>query len=597
VVQVQGGDVENLCFEMAKQCAFQLIWPDSGSTTQCYHVNKQGLIEEMLIEEIHGTTISPWTGDVDLPPDVIISAKPHELPMSNPNNALFLQMEKKLSELDPFTSHTYRERVTSSFIYDQIDYPPEKPPEQKIIVIDACVDYLIINQAFRTLRERTMNTNIAVLIHTRHSFEDDFKNMAHFKYKPTPDAHRNIRIGIAELANLPEFSKHKAYFENLPPVVLSKLTLLMKHIPRQMVRRLLGSTMVECGTFDLGFLRNYVASICREQGFDTSHLHPTVTREKVDLRPAKSEPVEEEIIEEPTTVEQITKVSSKNSWASLKGLDSFVNWAKGMGRLFSPEAKEYGFVRYPTGVILTGVPGCGKTMAANIIANEWGMGFKRVSVDMITGRFVGENEENIKNLLNELEQEAPIICFVDEAEKLFAQVRTGKTYQAADAGRDGTESILLQFMEENNSGVFFVFTSNDLGKLSPALVDRFDERFFVDLPSTQSREDMIASMLEERKQASKEFDLAKLATISEGFTGRDIRSAIEEAMMNSFMDGGRKMNTTDLIDTFQRVSPTSVTLKSEIESMRQLVLEGKVRSANTHEGTLQPSSTFDPSIG
>jgi len=597
IVQVTGGDVGNLCFEMAKQCAFQLLWPDSNTTTQCYHVNKQGLIEEMLIEEIHGNVISPWSGNIDLPPEVIINVKSHEHSMKAPSNPLFLEKERQLSDLNPFSSHDFRERVTASFIYDQVHPPEGKIPEQKIIIVGTSVDYLIINQAYRMLKERTLDTNIAIIIHSPwHNEDDNLKDTAIFRYKPTPDAHRNVMIGVAELANRPEFFKHKAYLDSLDQNVISQLTLLMKHIPREMVRRLLASTMIKFGKLDLNFLKNWVASICREKDFDSSHLHPIISREKVDLRPIEPETDEEEIIEEPTTVEEITKVSSNNSWDSLKGLDSFVNWAKGMGRLFSPEAKEYGFVRYPTGVILTGVPGCGKTMAANIIANEWGMGFKRVSVDMVTGRFVGESEENIKNLLDELEEEAPIVCFIDEAEKLFAQVRTGALYQASDAGRDGTESILLQFMEENNSGVFFVFTSNDIRKLSPALVDRFDERFFVDLPSTQSREEMIASMLEERKQASKEFDLAKLATISDGFTGRDIRSAIEEAMMNSFMEGGRKMNTSDLVDTFQQNLPTSVTFKSEIESMRQLVLEGKARRANTHEVKTGQTSTFDPSV-
>tara|TARA_B100000767_G_scaffold27116_1_gene23633 strand:- start:20 stop:2689 length:2670 start_codon:yes stop_codon:yes gene_type:complete len=596
VIQVTGGDVGNLCFEMAKQCAFQLLWPDSNRTTQCFHVNQQGLVEEMLIEEIHGTNISPWTGEVDLPPDVIINVKPRELSLAAPTNPLFLQKEKQLEELDPSTSLTFRERVTASFIYDQVRLPEGKTTEQKIIIVENSVDYLIMNQAYRMLKERILDTNIALIIHTRWSdTEEELKNMALFSYKPTPDAHRNVLIGLAELANKPEFSKHKTYFESLGQNTISQLTLLMKHIPRQMVRRLLGSTMIEFGNFDLDFLKNWVAEICQQHNFDSSHLHPTVSREKIDLQPKEDETVEE-VPEEPPKVEEITNVESGNSWDSLKGLDSFVNWAKGMGRLFSPEAKEYGFVRYPTGVILTGVPGCGKTMAAKIIANEWGMGFKRISVDMVTGRFVGENEENMKKLLEDLEKNAPTVCFVDEAEKLFAQVRTGNLYQAADAGRDGTESILLQFMEENNSGVFFVFTSNDIGKLSPALVDRFDERFFVDLPSEQSRAEMIASFLEERKKPSKNYDLKQLAKMSQGFTGRDIRSAIEEAMMNSFMQE-RILKTADLVDSFGHVSPTSVTLKTEIDAMRELVLDGKARLANTHENVKKQASAFDPSIG
>ena len=107
---------------------------------------------------------------------------------------------------------------------------------------------------------------------------------------------------------------------------------------------------------------------------------------------------------------------------------------------------------------------------------------------------------------------------------------------------------------------------------------------------------MIQSMLEERKKRANEYDLSSLAKASEGFTGRDIRSAIEEAMMNAFMEN-RELSTQDLLNVFQNLTPTSVTANTQIDKMRQLVLDGKVRSANTHEGKLRPPSTFDPSVG
>jgi SpoVK/Ycf46/Vps4 family AAA+-type ATPase len=401
------------------------------------------------------------------------------------------------------------------------------------------------------------------------------------------------------MSNQSEFHKHRAYFEEIDEVVMAKLTNLMKHIPRKMVKRLLASTMVEFGALDLDFLRNWVASICSERDYDTTHLHPTVSREKVDLQELETETEpnsdsKEEDIEEVIQAPDAPKIGT--SWSDLKGMESFVNWAKGKGRLFTPEAKEFGFTRYPTGVILTGVPGCGKTMAAKIISHEWSMNFKRVTIDMVTSKFMGGNEEKMKELLEELEDQAPIVCFVDEAEKLFAQVRTGDLYQSSDAARDATESLLLQFMEENESGVFFVFTSNEIEKLSPALLDRFDERFFIDLPSDKARREMVQSMLEERKKVANEYDLSSLAKASEGFTGRDIRSAIEEAMMNAFMEN-RELSTKDLLSVFQNLTPTSVTASTQINKMRQLVVDGKVRSANTHEGKVNASSSFDPSIG
>jgi SpoVK/Ycf46/Vps4 family AAA+-type ATPase len=599
VIQVNGGDVQNLAFEMAKQCAFQLLWPDSKRATQCYHIDKEGMVREMLIEEIHGTKIQPWSGAISLPDEVIINVKARQLPLKEPNNAEFLKREAKIQDLKPYDSYQFNERVAASMIYDQVAPNEAVEPEQKVIIIERTIDYLLIHEAYQMLSERAFNANIAVIIHTKWVDDDVMPNMALFKYKPTPDAHRNVIIALAEMSNQSEFRKHRAYFEGLDEVVMAKLTNLMKHIPRKMVKRLLASTMVEFNALDLDFLRNWVASICSERNYDTTHLHPTVSREKVDLQEleAETEPnsdSKEEDIEEVIQAPDAPKIGT--SWTDLKGMESFVNWARGKGRLFTPEAKEFGFTRYPTGVILTGVPGCGKTMAAKIISHEWSMNFKRVTIDMVTSKFMGGNEEKMQQLLEDLENQAPIVCFVDEAEKLFAQVRTGELYQSSDAARDATESLLLQFMEENESGVFFVFTSNEIEKLSPALLDRFDERFFIDLPSDKARREMIQSMLEERKKVANEYDLSSLAKASEGFTGRDIRSAIEEAMMNAFMEN-RELSTKDLLGVFQDLTPTSVTASTQINKMRQLVVDGKVRSANTHEGEMQALTTFDPSVG
>lgn len=599
VIQVNGGDVQNLAFEMAKQCAFQLLWPDSKRATQCYHIDKEGMVREMLIEEIHGTKIQPWSGAISLPDEVIINVKARQLPLKEPNNAEFLKREAKIQDLKPYDSYQFNERVAASMIYDQVAPNEAVEPEQKVIIIERTIDYLLIHEAYQMLSERAFNANIAVIIHTKWVDDDVMPNMALFKYKPTPDAHRNVIIALAEMSNQSEFRKHRAYFEGLDEVVMAKLTNLMKHIPRKMVKRLLASTMVEFDALDLDFLRNWVASICSERNYDTTHLHPTVSREKVDLQEleAETEPnsdSKEEDIEEVIQAPDAPKIGT--SWTDLKGMESFVNWARGKGRLFTPEAKEFGFTRYPTGVILTGVPGCGKTMAAKIISHEWSMNFKRVTIDMVTSKFMGGNEEKMQQLLEDLENQAPIVCFVDEAEKLFAQVRTGELYQSSDAARDATESLLLQFMEENESGVFFVFTSNEIEKLSPALLDRFDERFFIDLPSDKARREMIQSMLEERKKVANEYDLSSLAKASEGFTGRDIRSAIEEAMMNAFMEN-RELSTKDLLGVFQDLTPTSVTASTQINKMRQLVVDGKVRSANTHEVEMQALTTFDPSVG
>jgi len=281
-------------------------------------------------------------------------------------------------------------------------------------------------------------------------------------------------------------------------------------------------------------------------------------------------------------VEQ-SAVETGVSFADVKGLEPLVDWASKAGKLFTPEARQYGFSRFPTGVLLTGVPGCGKTMIAKAIAQEWGMGFRRVFPDQLVGSCIGDNEKFMRQLCDELRENAPIVCFIDEAEKILGQTRSPTFYRVSDASRDSAESILLQFMEEDDSGVFFVFTSNNFEQMSPALIDRFEERFFIDLPTIEAREDMIASLLIERRREPSNFDVRVLAEVSEDFTGRDIRSAVDEAMKNAFCDGGREFTTDDLKKAFEQVSPTSTVHKKEMLKLRRMVAGGKMRRANASD--------------
>ena len=272
-------------------------------------------------------------------------------------------------------------------------------------------------------------------------------------------------------------------------------------------------------------------------------------------------------------------------YEDIKGLDPLIEWAKMTGRLFSPRAVTFGFPRFPTGVLLTGVPGCGKSMVAKAISNEWRMGFLRVHPDNLVGACVGDNEKYMRNLVNQLVRNAPIICFIDEAEKILGQTRGpgGSQYKAADAARDSAESILLQFMEDDLSGVFFIFTANDYDKLSPALIDRFQGRFFIDLPSSPARKQIISSMLEIRLRDPADYEIEKLVSMSHGFSGRDIRTAVDEAMKIAFFEGARPITQSDFVTTFSQTVPTSKTHEHQITRMREMVSEGKMRRANSEE--------------
>ena len=235
---------------------------------------------------------------------------------------------------------------------------------------------------------------------------------------------------------------------------------------------------------------------------------------------------------------------------------------------------------------MAGVPGCGKSAIAKAIANEWGMNLLRVEATNLKGSLVGESEAKTKRLFDVAKAAAPVIVFVDEAEKLL-----GKSDGVNDGGaHDAVLGQFLSFMQEDDSGVFFMFTANNMEKFSPELVDRFEGRFFIDLPSAGEREEIIKIHLGLRKWNTEDFDLAELVRATKDFSGRNIEQSIKQAMGISMSDGFRPLEQKDLLEVFKTVIPTSKTKKTEIETMRTFVENGMMQGAND---TVVKQSTGD----
>ena len=134
-------------------------------------------------------------------------------------------------------------------------------------------------------------------------------------------------------------------------------------------------------------------------------------------------------------------------------------------------------------------------------------------------------------------------------------------------------------MQEDDSGVFFVFTANNMNKFAPELIDRFEGRFFIDLPEPEEREEIIKIHLGLRKQDASKFDIKELVRKTAKFSGRNIEDGIEEAMTRSFSED-RPLEMADLDSVFSVLVPTSKTKKEEIEVMRSFVDNGSMRKAN-----------------
>ncbi len=270
-----------------------------------------------------------------------------------------------------------------------------------------------------------------------------------------------------------------------------------------------------------------------------------------------------------------TLIRPTTGFENIGGLTPLKTWIRLISKRFTQAAREYGFIRNIRGLLMAGVPGCGKTAIAKAMANEMNMNILMVEATNLKGSLVGQSEAKVHRLLDIAKAAAPLIVFIDEAEKLL-----GKSEGVHDGGaHDAVLGQFLTFMQEDDSGVMFVFTANNMDKFSPELVDRFEGRFFIDLPEPEEREEIIKIHLGLRRQDVERFDIGELVKKTAKFSGRNIEDGIEEAMTLSFSED-RPLEMGDLISVFDVLVPTSKTKKDEIEHMRTYVEKGYMRKAN-----------------
>jgi SpoVK/Ycf46/Vps4 family AAA+-type ATPase len=222
----------------------------------------------------------------------------------------------------------------------------------------------------------------------------------------------------------------------------------------------------------------------------------------------------------------------------------------------------------PKGVLIMGVQGCGKSLAARAIAGEWGYELARLDAGALYDKFVGESEKRLRKALDLAQQLAPVVLWIDEIEKAFASAGSSGD---ADAGlSQRLLATLLTWMQDRESGVFLAATSNNITVLPPEMLrkGRFDEIFFVDLPNPQSRADLFALHLKKRGRDPSAFDLQRLAAASEGFSGAEIEQAIVSALYTAFSQK-QPLSTDILLNEVRSTQPLSVTRAEEVAAIRE----------------------------
>jgi hypothetical protein len=252
----------------------------------------------------------------------------------------------------------------------------------------------------------------------------------------------------------------------------------------------------------------------------------------------------------------------------LGGFANLKAWLERAKVGFTAEAKALNLTP-PRGILLVGVPGCGKSLAAKGIARSWQLPLLKLDAGRLFDKFVGESEKNFRRAVYMAESLAPIVLWIDEIEKAFAGRRGGSE---ADAGLSRRLfGSFLTWLQEKKQEVFVVATANDLSSLPPELLrkGRFDEIFFVDLPDDAEREAIWEIHLRLRKQDPAQFDMVKLVSASDGFSGAEIEQVVVASLYRALHR--RVPLTTDLlIEELAHTVPLSVTRQEEIEQLRDM---------------------------
>jgi SpoVK/Ycf46/Vps4 family AAA+-type ATPase len=262
------------------------------------------------------------------------------------------------------------------------------------------------------------------------------------------------------------------------------------------------------------------------------------------------------------------------------GLDLLKAWLEQRAAAFTAEARQYGLPN-PRGILLVGIQGTGKSLSAKATASLWQLPLLRLDIGRLMGGLVGESEAKTREMIRIAEAMAPCVLFLDELDKGFAGL--GSSF----VGDSGTSArvfgTILTWMEEKTTSVFIAATANSVESLPSEVIrkGRFDEIFFIDLPSERERREIYAVHLGKvRAERIRDFDLDELAFQSEGFSGAEIEQAVYEAMHVAFHQR-REFTTEDILHAMGQIVPLSKTASERIRRMQEWAASGRCRLASS----------------
>lgn len=258
-------------------------------------------------------------------------------------------------------------------------------------------------------------------------------------------------------------------------------------------------------------------------------------------------------------------VPTKFALEDIGGLENLKEWLDDRAQFFSEDARNAG-LSMPKGLLMTGVSGCGKSLCAQAIAAAWGLPLYRLDINRVFGGAIGSPEEGFRRAIKQIESVAPAILWLEEIEKSVAGFKQGDRGVTARIF-----SSFLTWMQEHETPVFVAATANEIDQLPPELLrkGRFDEIFFVDLPSERERALIFEVHLKKRNVDLTNFSLIELAKATTEFNGAEIEQAVIAGLVYAFKDGKRALKQQDIFKAIGKTVPLATTMAEGIKKIKR----------------------------
>ncbi len=372
----------------------------------------------------------------------------------------------------------------------------------------------------------------------------------------------------------------------LPSELMDSVTVVDFPLPNtEEIMALIGQMVVPTQLKLEGLAKEQLVKAC--QGLSQARIRRVLARALAAKQQVDETDIKNVLAEKKQAIRQTGILEFFNTSESLKqvgGLENLKQWVRTRQDAFTEEARRYG-IPNPKGVLLVGIQGTGKSLSAKTIAHEWRLPLLRLDTGRLFGGIVGESESRVRQMIQIAEAIAPCVLWIDEIDKAFGNMTTGSDSDAGTSRR--VFGALITWMQEKTSSVFIVATANNVRILPAELLrkGRFDEIFFLNLPTEQERKDIFRVHLQRlRPNRLREFDIPLLAKQTKEFSGAEIEQVIIDGMYRAFSQRvnqqRRDFSTEDILLAIEETVPLAAIAHEQIESLKGWAAEAGARSAS-----------------